>query len=322
MHINSEANSEILLRLRKELEGTILPLITSDYVLWGLPYYDNPGDTLIWEGALNLLRKCKYRCVGTCGWNDYRHVPLRKDIVILIIGGGFFGDVWRKAWDIVMNTVTLYPDNPVVILPQSIYYNNIQIAYDDASRLSALKRLTICTRDTASFEYARKYFQNNILFCPDLAFYCDVEKLFRHSLPEKDKILFLKRNDKEQPASLPDVKRKNMDYRDWPSMEGKISFSDRVLNKIIYGLTRVNRNRKLDCLATAIYKYCKRNITIRDAVRFISAYRIVYTTRLHAMILSFLLNKEVYIVDNSYGKVSGCYKSWLSECKTIHLVNE
>ena len=43
--------------LRAKIEAEILPLITSDYVFWGLPYYENPGDTLIWEGALELLKR-------------------------------------------------------------------------------------------------------------------------------------------------------------------------------------------------------------------------------------------------------------------------
>lgn len=317
-----KGNKEILSQLREKIEEAILPLITSDYVFWGLPYYDNPGDTLIWEGGLNLFRKCKFKCVGTCGWNNYRHVPLKKDTVILIIGGGFFGDVWRKAWDNVMDTITLYPDNPIVILPQSIHYNDTRIATEDASRLSVLKHLTICTRDSSSFQFAREYFQNQILLCPDLAFYCDVAKLLRYSIPEKERILFLKRNDKEQPAIIPDVKGGNVDYRDWPIMEGKFSFPDRVLSRIIHDLTRMNVNHKLDCVIAAIYKHFKKNVTIKDAVGFISAYRIVYTTRLHVMILSFLLNKEIYIVDNSYGKVSGCYKAWLSDCKTVHLIDE
>lgn len=44
-------------QLRTIIEEKLTPLIDNDYVLYGLPYYNNIGDTLIWEGELEFLKK-------------------------------------------------------------------------------------------------------------------------------------------------------------------------------------------------------------------------------------------------------------------------
>lgn len=302
------------------IDKKVLPLITSDYVFWGLPYYVNPGDTLIWEGALQMLKKSPHKCLGTCGWDDYKYVPLSEETVILVIGGGFFGDVWRKAWDNVMNTITLYPKNPIVILPQSVYYESPEIAKNDAERLSKLERLTICTRDQQSFDYAQTTFSNKVLLVPDLAFHCDINKLSKFASKQTERILYLKRQDKELPAGVVDLHGENVDQRDWPAMSGEYSLCMRIVSRLIYECSKIKNSTVRDYMVTFLYKYGNRNVIIRDAVHFISPYKEIHTTRLHVMVLSFLLGKRVFILDNSYGKISGCYKTWLSDVDNITLV--
>lgn len=304
---------EKIQELRKDIDKRILPLITNDYVLWGLPYYFNPGDTLIWEGALDMLDKCRHNCLGTCGWNEYKYVPLKQETVILIIGGGFFGDVWRDAWDNVMNTIVKYPENPIVILPQSIYYQDEQCALDDAEKLSQLKRLTICVRDKSSFDFAIRTFSNKCILAPDLAFHANLTKLELFRNKESGKSLYLKRNDKELPYDVKDVQVSNIDIKDWPIMSGHFSTKLKVVNTAVKWAQQFN----LKGIEIWLLKYGNRNAILYDAVKFLSPYHTIYTTRLHVMILSFMLGKRVYILDNSYGKVSGCFSTWLSDCKNV-----
>ena len=313
-------NNDIIQNLRCKIDNSILPLITSDYVFWGLPYYINPGDTLIWEGALDLLKRCKYKCLGTCGWDEYKYRPLSKDTVILIIGGGFFGDVWRDAWDSVMDTITQYPDNPIVILPQSIHYENQSVASSDSKRLSECENLTICVRDQRSFDYGKSVFSNNILLVPDLAFHLPIESIHACTT-HSGKTLYVKRADKEKPSielnSLNDI-----DVRDWPDMEEKLSGSLRLVMALYARLRPFKSLKLVEWGITNLMYYFQRRIILKNAVAFINQYDTVYTTRLHVMILSFLLDKEVYILDNSYGKVSGCYLAWIKECDKIRIYEQ
>ena len=52
-----------------------------------------------------------------------------------------------------------------------------------------------------------------------------------------------------------------------------------------------------------------------------SGYKNIYTTRLHGLILAALLGKETYFLDNSYGKVSAVYDTWLKDVDNVHPVS-
>ena len=60
---------------------------------------------------------------------------------------------------------------------------------------------------------------------------------------------------------------------------------------------------------------------LRSGIRFVNQYDIIYTTRLHVAILGALLDKKVYFFDNSYGKNSSLYNTWLKDCPNIELID-
>ncbi|MNF10991.1 putative pyruvyl transferase EpsO [compost metagenome] len=57
-------------------------------------------------------------------------------------------------------------------------------------------------------------------------------------------------------------------------------------------------------------------------ISFINKYDKVVTTRLHGLILSILLNKEVYMLDNSYGKCKRFHDVWLKDFTGIELLKD
>ena len=310
----------------KELQAVIKrelsTLITNDYVLWGLPYYANIGDTLIWEGELAFLKSLPYKCLDTCGWNGYRFLPLHKDTVILITGGGYFGDVWRKAWDNVLDTIEHYSNNRIVILPNTIFYNSVDVMYSDAERLAKLKNLIICARDKVSYAIAKKNFRNEVRLVPDMAFYINERYLEQWRKAETNRTLYLKRKDKELGKNEVSINSENIDVRDWPTMDGKPTVTERLFGKI----SSYSHSSKLRCLLGEYflhkfeeffaYNFYRKCMT-RRGVEFVSRYREVYTTRLHVMILSVLLDKTVCFIDNSYGKLSSFYETWLVDCEGV-----
>ena len=58
---------------------------------------------------------------------------------------------------------------------------------------------------------------------------------------------------------------------------------------------------------------------VKTGVNLINPYDIIYTTRLHGMILSILLGKKTVVIDNSYGKNSSYYNTWLKDCDNVTL---
>ncbi len=308
-------------QLRHIIEQRLTPLIQSDYVLYSLPYYANIGDTLIWEGTLDFLKNVPYKCVGVCGWNDYPLKRPKPGTTILILGGGFFGDVWRVGWQNVLFGINGCEDYPIVVLPQSIHYDNTDTMQRDAVYLAQFKHLTITVRDDTSLKIAQTFFSNSTVLIPDMAFHINLGKIRKWIRPETDKTLYLKRNDKEFAMIDPVFSSPNeVDIRDWPTMESADKWYIRFQNieKRFRNVKHKNgrpRDISYFCI-NQIYHFWHRPKLLHIAVEFLSSYKNIVSTRLHVIILSLLLGKSVKFLDNSYGKNSALYRTWLSDCPT------
>ena len=77
----------IIESLRKKISDALTPLITHDYVLLDLPYYDNIGDTLIWEGTREFLKTLPYKCLYYASKDSFRYRELPPEAIILLSGG-------------------------------------------------------------------------------------------------------------------------------------------------------------------------------------------------------------------------------------------
>lgn len=312
------------------IERTLLPLIDNDFVLWGLPYHSNIGDILIWEGEENLLRKTKYKCLDRCSQFTCRFPNLSENVIIVLEGGGDFGDVWRMVQEFRLKVVKRYPNNKIVILPESVHYIDEKLLLADGKEFAKHTNVTICVRDTLSYKKLRSYFKNNILLVPDMAFCIPLESLTPFVSSTQDKTLLLKRRDKELlDFSIPmDVDITKSDTGDWPSFE-----KNTLIMKLFYGLSRCRSISSTGPLKHLFFPflcflenkfayYIVRPYLLRVGVRFISKYKMIYTTRLHVLILSVILGKRVLFWDNSYGKNSSFYESWLSELDNVSMINK
>ena len=89
-------SAEKVAQLRALLCDTLLPLINNDYIFLDIPYYSNPGDTLIWEGTECLLKECSYKCLMKTAEECFKFPKLRENTIILLQGGGNWGDLWDR----------------------------------------------------------------------------------------------------------------------------------------------------------------------------------------------------------------------------------
>lgn len=295
------------------LRAELLPRIGSEYVLYGLPYYTNIGDTLIWEGTRALLRDSGKRCIGVCGWDDYPLRPLPDGCTILILGGGYFGDLWRHAWENVLAELDLHPDHRVILLPQSVRYDDREVLRADAARLSRIRDLVICARDRRSYDLCRAHFPGEILLLPDMAFAISESYLSQFCVPARQEALYLRRADAEYAGG--DAWVPSAAFRcDWPTMERR-TFRDKVFSRAAALL------RGHGVVYDLLYACAYRRYLTRRGTELISAFRTVYTTRLHGMILAALLGKETFFIDNSYGKIGAFYDTWLAGTANIHPID-
>lgn len=313
---------EKIQHLKCLIQKQLVPLIDGDYVLLDLPYYSNVGDSLIWQGEEDFLKTLPYKCLYKSGIRDVSYVKkhVKPDTVILCQGGGNFGDFWPVHQLFRKQVVESFPNNRIVVFPQSIGYRNKNQLEQDALFFSKYPNVIICVRDKMSLEIAEKFFLYNPHFLvPDMAFFMEVYKFEKNKVKKKS-TMFLKRNDKELDESLDyTIVPEDAVVKDWLSLQNhnKFLWKTRLMSRCSF-LDKVFKTNFEKKINDYFWNNYLRNIQVQEAIDVLSPYDIIYTTRMHAVILSVLLGKEkIYYFDNSYGKTSSLVETWLSDLGCI-----
>ncbi len=303
--------------LRNKVRLSVGPLITGDYAVLDLPYYDNPGDTLIWEGTLEFLKEIRGKCRYAAGKDNYVPGKVKPGLTVLLQGGGNFGDLWPAHQEFRKRVIESCRDNRVIVLPQSVHYQDYANLKADAEFFKAHPGVIICVRDRKSQEILEADFPNRILLVPDMAFFADVAKYRGAVASESGRTLLAKRVDKEAPADADfSVVPGAAEIRDWPMVE---TYPASLYEGLEHKLRRCRRVKKwfgVDLAARTVDRYWHRVMRpayVREAVEFIDRYDEVWSTRLHVTILSMLLGKRVHVIDNSYNKTRNFLETWFPE---------
>jgi pyruvyl transferase EpsI len=121
--------------------------------------------------------------------------------LVLITGGGFLGSLWPNTEQMSRHVVSQYPGNPIVILPQTLYWERSKRADVEAARTRAIyeahENLTICARDRRSLELVREYYPNSrVIMVPDMVLSCRWDEFFEPTVARAGALVCLKQ-DKE-----------------------------------------------------------------------------------------------------------------------------
>ncbi|WP_442242768.1 polysaccharide pyruvyl transferase family protein, partial [Staphylococcus carnosus] len=207
-----------------------------------------------------------------------------------------------------------FPNKEIICLPQSIHFNNEDEKVRASKVFNGHPNFTFFVRDNESFEIA-KSFSNQVVLMPDMAHslhpLIDKREVVTN-LNETIRILNQRRNDNE--AKKRNEKIIKMSF-DWDDM---ITYEDRMVKKIhnIKGKLKFEQNN----MSNFWYKHS--NIIAKRAIDYFLQHDLVYTDRLHGLILSALLGRNIIVYDNSYGKNSRYYKLWLKDIDNIKFNNE
>ncbi|MGO5246759.1 polysaccharide pyruvyl transferase family protein [Prevotella sp. LCP21S3_D2] len=305
--------------LREKIQKELTPIVDNDYVYLDLPYHHNIGDTLIWEGTREFLKTVPYKCLYYASKDSFRYRKLPKNVIILLHGGGNFGDLYRLHSEFRKKIIKLYPDNKVVILPQTVFYEDMSLLQSDVDFYAAHPNVTICAREQVSFNFLTENFKNQVLLLPDMAFYLDLKKY--KVFEDENRVLYLKRTDKELVNANMVKIPANSEQHDWPTYENHYGEFDMVerfthLLRIIFKICGL-RDRILARLEDWKRNWYYRRKYVQMGVSFLSPYHTIYTTRLHVLILGVLLAKKIYLINNTSGKVVNFYNTWLNELDSI-----
>lgn len=270
----------------------------------------NVGDALIAASTVALFEREELN-FSSCG----PELPAGKEEITLVYGGGggfvpYFG--------MLPHYVRLFSDprlRKCVILPQS---------FRDCDELVDVldERFTVFCRERASYDYclSKEWGKARFLLADDMAVAAEPEMLKKRpvrlpflEMEERAWGKRMKRDVKTSLVALPGAGKLAVCLRDDPESTGHAqALKELPLNTdlSVYSVRVIDEVEH----AFAYTRWLLKALDQPDAI---------LTDRLHLGISGALLGKEVFLMDNVYGKISGIYELSLRErFPRVHLLNE
>lgn len=284
------------------------------------PLHHNVGDLLIMEGALQLMSSKgvnirEFQCA-----ENFDVLRLKKKITsnttILCHGGGNFGDLYEKHQYIRSEVIKNFPDNTVIIMPQTAFHSSEQAESKSVNVFSSHKNLVMFSRDIKTHELFSKMTDKSFLM-PDTAHY------LYGSLPItskiNDKLFFLRKDIEVNPFQEKLMAEAAGHSIDW---EDILSAFDIFYLKVLRKFAFVSRRLKVGSfLVYMFWRQHSKSLTKRSAKMF-SSYNTVITSRMHGHILSCLVDTDNKVIDNSYGKNHGYFNQWTYDVDCAEILNK
>lgn len=310
-------------QIRKKLLNSFREIIDRDYVLLDCAYYRNVGDVLLWQTALDLLSEIPARCKYSCSIETFMPRRVPKDAIIVLTGGGNFGDLWIRHQQFRHRILHDFPTHKIVQLPQSVWFEDNATLQDDIMQFGNHQgKIVICLRDEQSYNIIMENYPHvEVRLLPDLALCFNAEKYCKKKhikMIAGERTLLLNRNDKEHSETTFTLKPDHIG--DWPCMESPIPEYIRF-KKIIDFLEKKHVRKRIQKAFIDFYwKHFLKDAILCSGISFLMPYKTVVSTRLHGAILAALLGKEVILTDNSYGKCSGVYQLWMNDWNNVKMI--
>lgn len=277
-------------------------------LLFNSPEHDNVGDHLISVAELEFIKTFfpNEICIEITDMEYlWFHTQIREYIhrgdILLITGGGFLGSMWLYNGELnVRNILCEYPKNRVVIMPQTIYFEDNLRGEQERIKTTEIYQahpnLVVCLRERNSYKLMCELLKEKTVptLMPDMALLLD----FSREQRRREGVLLCLRQDKE--SILRQEQREEI-----------ISGVEQCGMKYTYTLMHTGH----------CYNKCKRGEEIQKKALQMKGAEIVITDTLHAMILCAITGTPCLAFDNVSHKVSGVYE-WIKDTPYIHLYNE
>lgn len=217
--------------------------------------------------------------------------------VLLTSGGGWLGTLWSHNEETVRGIIKSYPDNKIVLLPQTVFYDESEFGKSYLNEAREIypkhKNLIFCLREKNSYNFVINNGLGSVENCvlmPDMVFF-----LNRTRDSQRSGVVLCLREDRELVADNREKIEKCV------TRNGEIfSYSD----------THIHGEVPLDM----------RDAELDKKFGAFSGARLVITDRLHGMLFSLITGTPCIAFDNVTRKVEGTYFTWLQDIKYIRLL--
>ncbi len=272
-------------------------------IYFDVPVHFNIGDLLILAGTETWLKRHGRRVTHRFSVRDYRRFlqSVTEDHVLLFHGGGNMGDLWREHEALRQDVLRRFPRNKAVLLPQTVHFRNAQAAKACGAAYREHADCTVFVRDDTSRRLVEEQMGVACTVAPDMA------HVLWHSgalIPQGkggEGELCIRRTDQEASPGQP---FEGIDWHD------TLTLNDRILFRLLSRAMHLNRSGAFQRSLMNAWSLLRGQAVAR-ATTLLDRHASILSDRLHAAILGCLLGKEVTIVDNSYGKLSSYFDTWM-----------
>lgn len=274
------------------------------------PDYGNLGDQAIAYATKKFLSDTlpNAQIVEIQESNLVASLSVLKNVVkptdlIVLQGGGNMGNLYPRYEWIRRLVVRNFPDNKIVIFPQSVYFTADKSGQREKEVSGSVyrnhKNLTIFARDSQSKKKMEEFFPGiNIQLSPDIVLY--LTGLVKHN--ESKNIGVCIRDDQER------------------------SISNEQLENL---LNRIKQDKSDDCIDTLTttaeisepITETERETYVIEKLQEFSQYRLIITDRLHGMVFSYVVGTPCIAIDNKTGKSKALYNDWIKNSPLIKIGN-
>ncbi len=271
-------------------------------VLWGIPLHGNLGDQAITYAEIEFISKqLPNREIMTipeekCAEYLYpiKKYAREKRILFISHGGGNMGVMYKYQEERRQMLIKHIKDCPIIMFPQSVDYQQGTRAHAKAKRLyQAHPDLHLYARDKINYEKMMRLFPKcHVALAPDIV--TSLDKSSRNDVKKRIDAIFCVRSDKEAHSASAEAITYIKEYLEAKKIE--------VMDT--YGVQ----------FATS---YENQAIQLEDFWNKMKSAKLIVTDRLHGMIFSMITNTPCIALDNSTGKVSAFYNTWMKDIPGI-----
>ncbi|WP_303015190.1 polysaccharide pyruvyl transferase family protein [Holdemania massiliensis] len=264
--------------------------------LFDAPYHGNLGDQAIALAEHNYFRDTlpDYLIIEVDNITD-RFLKtckclVNEEDVIVLHGGGNFGDEYIEGEYIRHFICKQYPKNKIYIFPQTVFYKNKEFEERSLQEYRKYGNLKIFVRERESYEHLTKMNMKNVFLVPDIVFY-----LF--PLPFKsenrNKCLLCMRSDNE------------------------VNLSSASKQKLKSDISNYYETVEIDTVINRIISPQLRKFYVYRHLKLFSTKELVITDRLHGMIFAAITRTPCIVFGNYNHKIKSTYQTWIKNLNYV-----
>lgn len=274
--------------------------------LVGTPVHENIGDAAIAYSELEYLKEILPNDTTVVEINQNQMIEyldvikkvIKKDMLILLHGGGNMGDEWSKEENDRRKFMNHFSKNRMIIMPQTIFYKNENNFLESKEYYKKFDKLTIVARELESYKILKENYSNDIILTPDIVLILkNISNNLMYNTAKKEGCLTCYRNDNE------------------------ISMTSQMKSRI----EKILSDKKIIVIHTDMINDGQifsqdRFKVIKAKLKEISNAQLVITDRLHCMVFCYLTQTPCIVFSNYNHKVIGTYE-WIKDVNYIELAN-